>query len=241
MRRRSAGVRRADELLGSRDRRRDEAELGVDTELAITALEPLVTEDRRARLQRVIADRLDSVTVLMDAPHDPHNGGAVVRSCDAFGVQRLHVVERYEPFLVATTVARGSEKWVDVLCHASAAAAADELRKRGHEFIATDPDGELWPDDLCRIARPALVIGNEREGIAQDLKALCARAVRVPMRGFTDSLNLSVCTAILLAAAIRGRPGDLPERERRRLYARALYLTNPRAADVLLEARGRAR
>jgi tRNA (guanosine-2'-O-)-methyltransferase len=235
MRRRSAGVRRAEELLAARG-----AGLGVDPETAIAILEPLVTEERRARLQSVIAERLDSVTVLMDAPHDPHNGGAVVRSCDAFGVQRLHVVERYEPFLVASSVARGSEKWVDVVHHRSVDVAAAELRAQGHEFIATDPAGELEPYDLRSIARLALVIGNEREGIAKDLRSLCDRAVRVPMRGFTDSLNLSVCTAILLASAVAGRPGDLPETERRRLYARGLYLTTPRAAEVLLAARRNA-
>jgi tRNA (guanosine-2'-O-)-methyltransferase len=236
MRRRSAGVRRVDELLGP-----EEGADIVDPERVIAILEPLVTDDRKARLQKVIGDRLDSVTVLMDAPHDPHNGGAVVRSCDAFGVQRLHVIERYESFLVARSVATGSEKWVDVFRYESAVEAADELRKRGHEFIATDPDGELWPDDLRRVARPALVIGNERQGIAADLRALCTRAVRVPMRGFTDSVNLSVCTAILLAAAVPGRPGDLPESERRRLYARGLYSTTPRAAEVLLEAAGSLR
>ncbi len=235
MRRHSPGVRGADELLGP------DGEPEIDPETIISVLEPLVTEARRARLQKVIGDRLDSVTVLMDAPHDPHNGGAVVRSCDAFGVQRLHVVERKEAFLVASSVARGSEKWVDVLRYDTCEEAAAELRKSGHEFVATDPDGDLWPEHLRTIPRLALVIGNERQGIAADLRALCTRAVRVPMRGFTDSLNLSVCTAILLAAAVPGRPGDLPEAERRRLYARSLYATTPRAADVLTEASRRTR
>ncbi len=230
MRRRTAGVRRAEELLRANER----DALGADVETAIAILEPFVTEERRARLTEVIAERLDAVTVLMDAPHDPHNGGAVVRSCDAFGIQRLHVVERREPFLVATTVARGSEKWVEVVRHTSVDAAATELRTRGHEFIAADPRGSLSPDDLRAIPRLALVIGNERQGIAADLRTLCTRAVRVPMRGFTDSLNLSVCTAVLLAAAVAGRRGDLGESERRRLYAKGLYLTVPRAAELLL-------
>src|SRR3954454_10304671 len=109
MRRRSAGVRGPAEILGPAPT----IDVGVDPETAIAILEPLVTDERRARLLEVIERRLDSVTVVMDAPHDPHNGGAVVRSCDAFGVQRLHVIERYEPFLVATSVAKGSEQWVD--------------------------------------------------------------------------------------------------------------------------------
>jgi tRNA (guanosine-2'-O-)-methyltransferase len=186
-------------------------------------------------LQAVIDQRLDSVTVVMDAPHDPHNGGAVVRSCDAFGIQRLHVIERYEPFLVATSVAKGSEKWVDVHLYETARAAAERLAPAEHEFIATDPEGELSPGDLRRVPRPALVIGNEREGIELGLRRLCRRAVRVPMRGFIDSLNLSVSAAILLSAAVHGRPGDLPPAERRRLYARGLFLTVPRAAEVLFE------
>jgi tRNA (guanosine-2'-O-)-methyltransferase len=235
MRRSSVDVHRADELFGSDL----EAALRLDPELAIRTLEPLVTDERRARLQEVIAARLDAVTIVMDAPHDPHNGAAVVRSCDAFGVQRLHVIERREPFVVATSVARGSEKWIDVHLHGAAASAIAELRGTGHELFAAEADGELYPDDLRGRNRVAIVIGNERDGIAGELRAACAGGVRVPMRGFVDSLNLSVTTAILLAAATQGRAGDLGEPERRRLYARGLFLTIPRAADVLLGASAR--
>jgi len=134
MRRRSVGVRQADEFFG-----KDlEAALSVDPALAIRVLEPLVTERRRARLRRIVDERLDSVTVLMDAPHDPHNGGAVVRSCDAFGVQRLHVVERCESFLVASTVARGTEQWVDVHRYRS---AGDVLEKA--DTLMTGADGRV--------------------------------------------------------------------------------------------------
>jgi len=234
MRRRSPGVRRANELFGADI----PAELAVDPRFAIETLEPLVTPERRARLEDVIARRLEAVTVLMDAPHDPHNGGAVVRSCDAFGVQHLHVIERYEPFVVATTVAKGSQKWVDVHLHATADGAAAALVGKGYDFVATDPEGDLMPEDLRALPRLALVIGNERDGITSDLRRLCARAVRVPMRGFVDSLNLSVSTAVLLAAAVAGRPGDLSDAERLRLYARGLFLTVPRAAEVLFKRRG---
>jgi tRNA (guanosine-2'-O-)-methyltransferase len=233
MRRRSPGVRRANELFGPEEA----SDLAMDPAFAIEALEPFVTDQRRERLRDVIAARLDSVTVLMDAPHDPHNGAAVVRSCDAFGVQHLHVIERYEPFLVATSVAKGSQKWIDVHLHATADAAGSALAGRGYEFVATDPEGELAPEDLHRIPKLALVIGNERMGIASDLRKLCTRAVRVPMRGFVESLNLSVSTAVLLSAAVAGRTGDLTDAERRRLYARGLYLTVSRAAEVLFKKR----
>jgi len=218
MRRRSSGVARANELLGP-DLVGAEAG-GLDPERMIAQLEPLVTPARRERLQAVIGSRLRSVSVVMDAPHDPHNGAAVMRSCDAFGVQRLHVIERKEAFLVATSVARGAEKWVDVHVHASEEAVARAVAEERFEFVATDADGELCPDDLRHIPRLMLVIGNERVGIAGELRRRCSRAVRVPMRGFVDSLNLSVSTAILLASARRAttslRARALSQREPRR-------------------------
>jgi tRNA (guanosine-2'-O-)-methyltransferase len=205
----------------------------VDSGAIIRILEPLVTPERAARLLGVFAARLDSVTVVMDAPHDPHNGAAVIRSCDAFGVQRLHIVERVEEFLAANTVARGSERWVDVRTYSDADAAVATLEASGHQLVATHPDGDLLPQDLASVPRLALVLGNERNGIAEQLRAACRHSVRIPMRGFVESLNVSVTAAILLQHATSGRPGDVPEEERAWLYARALALTVPRAPEIL--------
>jgi tRNA (guanosine-2'-O-)-methyltransferase len=229
MRRRTPGVVPAHELVDAAARELDRR----DPREVVAALEPLVTPERRARLLGVFERRTAAVTVLMDSPHDPHNGAAVIRSCDAFGVPRMHVVERLEPFVVATTVARGSQKWVEVELHAEAASAARALARSGHELVATSADGELVPDDLASIPRVAIVLGNEREGIEPALRAHCTRSVRVPMRGFAESLNVSVTCAILLSHATTGRTGDLPDDERLRLYARGLFLSLPHAADVL--------
>jgi tRNA (guanosine-2'-O-)-methyltransferase len=199
----------------------------------IALLEPLVAEERADRLRTVIAARLSSVTVLMDAPHDPHNGAAVMRSCDAFGIQEMHVVPRDEPFAISTTVTRGSEKWVDVVEHATPSDAVRALSDRGFELVRTHPHGELLPEDLAKLPRVALVLGNEHDGIREELEAAASRSVSVPMRGFTESLNLSVSAAILLSAATRGRPGDLAPERRQTLYARGLFRTVPRAAAVL--------
>jgi tRNA (guanosine-2'-O-)-methyltransferase len=200
-------------------------------------LEDFVRPERAARLRAVFAARLDAVTVVMDAPHDPHNGAAVIRSCDAFGVQRLHVVERVEQFLASNTVARGSERWVDVRTYAGVPDAVAALAASGHQLVATHPEGDLLPQDLASIPRVALVLGNERTGIVDELRSACAHSVRIPMRGFAESLNVSVTAAILLQHATWNRPGDLPERERDLLYARALVLTVPHAPEILA-ARG---
>ena len=204
-----------------------------DPERVIRILEPLVLDRRRERLLSVIDARLASVTVVFDAPHDPFNGAAVVRSCEAFGVQTVHVIERNEKFLTAGSVARGAQKWVDVVTHASVAGAVKRLHEEGMELVGAHPEGELLPEDLARIPRLAIVLGNERDGIAEELDAACSRRVRVPMRGFIDSLNVSVTAAILLERATRARPGDLTEAQRRRIYARGLYFSVQKADSVL--------
>jgi tRNA (guanosine-2'-O-)-methyltransferase len=210
------------------------ASLGaVDPAVVSRVLAEFVRPERAARLRAVIDARLDAVTVVMDAPHDPHNGAAVIRSCDAFGVQRLHVVERIERFLASNTVARGSERWVDVRAYPGVDDAVAAIAATGNELVATHPEGELLPHDLAAIPRLALVLGNERTGIADHLRAACRRSVRIPMRGFAESLNVSVTAAILLQHATWNRPGDLAREERELLYARALVLTVPHAPEIL--------
>ena len=211
----------------------------IEMEETIAALEPFVTDARRARITHVLSHRLDSVTVVVDALHDPHNGAALVRTCDAFGVQTFHAIERSEPLAVAGTVSRGSQKWIDVVRHTNPDAAVSTLQAAGYELVATHPEGELVPEDLAKIPRVALLLGNEHQGIAAELRAACTRAVRVPMVGFVESLNVSVTAGILLYAATRGRPGDLSEARKRALYARGLWRTVPRPEEHLAEHRNR--
>jgi tRNA (guanosine-2'-O-)-methyltransferase len=207
----------------------------LDPARVVSLLEPLVLPRRAQRLREVIDQRLASVQVVFDAPHDPHNGAAVLRSCEAFGVQFVHVVERLEQFLAAPSVAKGSEKWVDLRHFSGVPEVVAHLKSQGLELVAAAADGELAPQDLASIPRLALILGNERDGIAEGLAAACTRRVRVPMRGFVESLNVSVSAAILLAQATYGRAGDLSEADRLRLYARGLYFTVDKADEVLRE------
>ena len=199
----------------------------------IEHLEPLVLQRRRQRLSDVITSRLGSVTLLLDELSDPHNRAAIVRSCDAFGVQLLHAVQPGHQFSVHHGVAAGTERWVDVNSHAEPRVLVEQLRRQGFELIQTHPEGELIPDDLPQIPRLALILGNEHRGIDEVFALAASRSVRIPMRGFVESLNVSVSAAVLLAAATRGRSGDLSPQARQHLYARGLFFSVPRAADVL--------
>lgn len=206
----------------------------------IETLEPLVVEHRRERLRDVIAERVGSVTLLLDAPHDPHNAAAVLRSCDAFGLPQMHVALRNESLLVGRRVSKGTERWVDVVLHDTPERAIATLRDHGFQLIAAHPRGELVPTDLGRVPRACLLLGHEHDGLRPELLAAADQRVRIEMRGFVESLNLSVAAALLLSAATHGRAGDLDEPERERLYARALCRSVRKSREILV-ARGEAR
>ncbi|HTQ05886.1 MAG TPA: RNA methyltransferase [Polyangiaceae bacterium] len=199
----------------------------------IRVLEPFAEERRRARMLEVTRQRVGSVTLLMDMPRDPHNGAAVVRSADAFGVPEVHAVLREEAFVVGHRVAQGAERWVEVIPHRAPDDAVRALRERGFRLVATHPKGALVPADLAALDRVCLVLGNEHDGISEALTAAADDSVRIPMRGYVESLNLSVAAAVLLAAAVAGRKGDLGPTDERRLYAVGLFRSVPRADEIL--------
>jgi len=205
----------------------------VDAEFVIGVLEPMATENRRHRLQQVFADRLDSVTVVVDSLYDPHNVAALLRTSEALGVARIHLVATEAVSLALAGVACGTHKWVEVQSHTDAAACVRSLRAAGMKLVAAHPQGDMMPEDLRSVPRLALVLGNEHQGIGAELSNACDGVVRVPMRGLAESLNVSVSGGILLSYAVAGRPGDLSSLEQRRLYARGLAVSVPNAAAIL--------
>lgn len=206
--------------------------LGWSDQGLIDTFEPLVTDARRARLLQVLEGRLTAVTVVLDAPHDPHNGAAVLRTCEALGIQQVHVIPRIEEFLAARVVSKGSDQWLDIARHRSAGSALKTLRALDYVLVGSHPEGELLPAALREFPRVAIVLGNEHAGICDELERAMDARVRVPMRGFVESLNVSVSAAVLLAHATQGRAGDLTPDERRRVYARWLLQTVPRSEDI---------
>jgi tRNA (guanosine-2'-O-)-methyltransferase len=188
-------------------------------------------------LRQVVLSRLQNVTLVLDNPHDPHNGSAIIRSCDAFGIQNLHVLCEREPFLASRNVAKGTHQWVDVYEHTEAKSLASSLRNRGYQLVITHPEGRLDLEQLSDISRLALVLGNEHEGVGTALTDEADDTVRIGMRGFVESLNVSVSAALCLHAATRKREGDLPLSERDQLYARWLRSSVPRADEILAALR----
>ena len=208
----------------------------VDADFVIEVLEPYATERRRHKLRSVFEHRLGCVTLVLDNLCDPHNGAALVRTCEAMGLARVHVIEHGASFLAHAGVARGTHKWVEVVSHASVRDCVRQLKDDGMVLVGTHPKGKLEPSRLASIERVAIVLGNEHAGIDSFLYEQCDHTVAIPMRGFAESLNVSVCGGILLTYATATRPGDLPESQRTKLYARGLAVSVPNAKALLQRA-----
>jgi tRNA (guanosine-2'-O-)-methyltransferase len=212
---------------------------GIDARRVCERLGPLLLDERRARIDAAAASRLRGLRVVIENLHDPHNGAAVLRSAEAFGVQRVEVIETVERFRYSSTVTQGCEKWLDVVRHSSTAAAMIGLRSEGFAIYAAVPGASVALDDLDFSRPAAVMVGNEHDGLTAE--AIAAADVRfgIPMYGLTQSLNLSVATALIVerASAMRrralGKPSDLDDEAVLALRAR-FYVASVRGADAVL-------
>jgi tRNA (guanosine-2'-O-)-methyltransferase len=173
--------------------------------------------------------------VVLDELTDPHNGSAVLRSADAFGVQEIHVIPSQHGFLAAGRVAKGTDRWLDVIRHRDANAAADHLHERGFEIFVASAKGALTPEALCLRERVAVVFGNEHAGASPAMCAAADGTFAIPMVGFVESLNVSVAAAVTLHTISKSHRGNLDEARRTALLARYLMTSVKDAARILEE------
>ncbi len=159
----------------------------------------LFSEHKKALFDRLSLNRPRHICVVLEDIYLSHNASAVLRSCDCFGVQDVHVVEARNPFNPAGDVAVGSSKWVDYYKHGSIADAYRHLHKQGYRIVATLPhENDTMIGDLD-ISQPiALVFGTELTGLTQEAIDGADAYVKIPMYGFTESFNISVCAALSL-------------------------------------------
>jgi tRNA (guanosine-2'-O-)-methyltransferase len=205
-------------------------------------LGPLLLDERRARIDGAAAARLGGLRVVIENLHDPHNGAAVLRSAEAFGIQRVDVIESVEPFRFSSVVTQGCEKWLDVVRHPTLVAAIAATHADGFALYAAVPDAAATVEDLDFLRPAAVMIGNEHAGLTAEAIAAADVVFGIPMPGMTRSLNLSVATALIAerAAQLRrraiGRPGDLDDAAVLALRAR-FYAASVRGAEVVLARR----
>lgn len=168
-----------------------------------------ITEHKKEVMEKVLNQRTRFITVVLEDIFKPHNASAVLRTCDCFGVQDIHVIEKTNPYKINPYVTRGASQWVDLYKYfekegSSVKTCFKQLRSRGYRIVATTPaKGSISIHDLEPDQKLALVFGNEHEGISQEVKEEADELVHIPMHGFTDSFNISVSASIFLFDLIK--------------------------------------
>ena len=163
------------------------------------ALSELYSDNKRSLFDRLVQYRTRHIAVVLEDIYQSHNASAVLRSCDCFGVQDVHVVENRNPFNPAGDVAVGSSKWVDYYKHRDIKEAYRHLHDKGYRIIATLPhENDTMIGDLDLSTPVALVFGTELTGLTNEAIDGADGYVKIPMYGFTESFNISVCAALSL-------------------------------------------
>jgi len=174
----------------------------LDLEL-LKHLETYLTERRKDRFKKVLAERTRHFTVVTEDVYQLHNTSAVMRTCDVFGIQDLHVVEEKVSKRIDKEIAMGAQKWVDFKRYNSINDCIKTLKSSGYQIIATTPhDNSTMLHDFDVSKKSAFFFGKEAEGLSDTVMNSADGFLKIPMYGFTESLNISVSAAIILQSVV---------------------------------------
>ena len=175
----------------------------MDEEL-ITYLKNFLNEERYERMTQVLDRRTNYLTVVLEDLHYSQNASSIIRHCDAFGIQKLHVIENRNKFKIKNHAVRGTLKWIDLIHfnkeRQNSLQAIKSLRQDGYRIIATSPrSGSKTPGNFSLgEGKSAIFFGNERDGLSEDVLQNADEHLCIPMEGFVESLNISASCAIIL-------------------------------------------
>lgn len=162
-------------------------------------LETLITPERKQRFIDVLELRTRYITVAVEDVFQMHNSSAVIRSCEVFGIQDSHLIEARFGKRLDKNIALGAQQWVDTYSYGDSLSCINELREKGYRIVATTPHCESCSLDNYEIEAPiALFFGTEKEGLSETVLNEADETIKIPMVGFTESLNISVAAAIIL-------------------------------------------
>ncbi|WP_417290103.1 TrmH family RNA methyltransferase [Corallibacter sp.] len=162
-------------------------------------LETYLTDNRRTRFNKVLSQRTKHFTVATEDVYQLHNTSAVIRSCDVFGIQEVNIVEEQNTKKIDREIAMGAQKWVDLNRYHSVKDCIHDLKQKGYQIVATTPhtnDCVLHEFDVTK--KSCFFFGRETEGLSQEVLDAADCYLKIPMSGFTESLNISVSAAIIL-------------------------------------------
>jgi tRNA (guanosine-2'-O-)-methyltransferase len=165
-----------------------------------------MTPDRCARLNAVLAMRQPDLTVYAENLHKPRNFSAMVRSCDAVGINEMHILTAEDNLRTHWNTSQGAEKWMRIKTHSNTEAACSYLKSSSFRLVAAhlgDAAVDYREIDYCQPI--ALVLGTELFGVSDITLTHVDQQISIPMMGVTQSLNVSVACAVVLYEAQRQR------------------------------------
>jgi tRNA (guanosine-2'-O-)-methyltransferase len=170
----------------------------IDTDY-LEFLENILTDNRKERFLKVLKDRTKHFAIAVEDVFQMHNASAVMRSCEVFGIQELHVIEERYGKRIDKEIAMGAQKWVDISTYDSVTNCIDTLKDKGYQIIATTPhENDCLLEDFDISKPSALFFGTERDGLSEEILNRADGFLKIPMVGFTESLNISVSAAIII-------------------------------------------
>ncbi len=165
----------------------------------IEYLESFLTPRRLGLYEKVLNHRTNHFTVAIEDVYQLHNTSAVIRSCDVFGIQNVHVIEEVNIKRIDREIAMGAQKWVDVNRYPTTNECLNKLKSKGYQIVATTPHDDSKVLQDFDVTKPsAFFFGREQQGLSDAVLKEADCKLHIPMVGFTESLNISVSAAITL-------------------------------------------
>lgn len=166
-------------------------------------LSGFITPERKAKFEQNVKLRTRHLTVVLEDIFQPHNASAVLRSCECFGIQDVHIIENNNEYEVNPDVALGASNWLNLYHYNNGEnntpVCFEALKKQGYTIVATTPhEGSCFLDELDISFKTALVFGTEKDGLSETALLNADKFVKIPMYGFTESFNISVSAALCL-------------------------------------------
>ena len=166
-------------------------------------IKQFLTDNRLERFYNVINDRITNVQIILEDIYQGHNASAIIRTCDAMGLQYINVIEKRNKFKPNKDISLGSDKWVDIMTYSGEKGLNDcikVLKQRDFTIVATSSHlPEAYTPETLPIDKPiALIFGVEKEGLSDEAMSLANEYMYIPMYGFAESLNVSVSVGISL-------------------------------------------
>ena len=176
-----------------------------DSVFIASFLSGMVTEKRLDRIEEILAQRTRYITVALEDIYQSQNASAVLRTCECFGVQDVHIIENYNPYNINPMVLKGSDKWLSIHRYNrsdnNTAEAVHQLKSEGYRIIVTSlyEESVLLSNFNIERGKCVVVFGNEHQGVSEYMMKQADECLKIPMCGFTQSLNISVSAGIILS------------------------------------------